>query len=160
MSKPLLPGESTSALVDVYGLAGTIGATFTIHFGSSLDYYRKEVHHIPIFVIKGLEIRSFEVQICNFGANELPSAFCMQDDAKIQKQPLSLLMFQVANCAKTTFSVKASLECGGTDILLREDVIVSPNATRLFAFPIPRFWIPDSELEDVPKPAGFQYFTI
>jgi hypothetical protein len=156
LSHPLGPGQVATAVMDVYGLAGTIGATFTVQYGSNEDCFRKEIHHIPIFVIKGLEIRSFDVQMCSFQSEELPSAFRLRDETHLRNRPLSLLLFQVANCAKTTFSVQASLQfdADAEYVSLCEDLIVSPNATRLFALPIPRFWIADADLEDVPKPTG------
>jgi hypothetical protein len=103
-------------------------------------------------VIKGLEIRSFDVQICSFDSSELPDVFKLNS---VNQNNVSLLLFQVHNCAKTAFSVIASLQNENDSFVrLNDDIIISPNSTRLFAIPLERFWIEEHNLDDVPKPIG------
>ena len=154
---PLLSGESHQLVVDAYGLAGTIGATFTIQYGGKEEQYlRKEMHHIPIFVTKGLEVTSFSVEQCSFDASEMPAVFRLKEDAHLRDKPLSLLLFHVTNSAKTAFAVQAMIR-GETDFVALEtadNFVVAPNSTRLCGLPMARLWIPDEELEEMPKRQG------
>ncbi len=158
LEKPLLPGQSCQLVMDVYGLAGTIGATFTVQYGRAEDdaFHRKEVHHIPIFVTKGLEVTWFDVQLCSFDVDEIPAPFQLQNAAHLRGKPLCLLVFHVTNSAKTAFAVQAAIQCDGEFLALDagDGFVVAPNSTRLFGLPMARLWIPDDQLQEVPKPQG------
>lgn len=154
---PLLPGQSMQFNVEVYGLLGAIGASFSIEYGGAEEepeHCRREVHHIPIFVRTALEVTHFDVHLCRFGADEVPAPFRMRNaDAFLRDAgPLCLLMFHVTNSAKNAFSLVASIDYGtGFVDLAAPNMICAPGSTHVFGIPMPRTWLPEEELVEVPQ---------
>ena len=148
--------EHLKVQLDVYGLVGAIGASFVIEYGAhsqELDAHcRAETHHIPIFVHKGLEITSLNVELCNFSATQMPALFQLEDASHLKGKSLSMLVLEVSNSAKTAFSVSITVD--SVAVASDNDFVCSPGSSRLFILPIARHWIPDEELEDVPVPKG------
>lgn len=162
-SPALMPGQSMQVNVDIYGLMGAIGASFTIEYGGGDEegeYCRREVHHIPIFVRTALEVTRFDVHLCRFGADEIPAPFRMREAGTAQLRdagPLCLLVFHVSNAAKNAFSLTASIDYGAGFVALdAPSMICAPGSTHVFGIPMPRTWLPEEALEDVPQ-TGQQY---
>jgi hypothetical protein len=157
LAAPLLPGETHHLVMDTHGLAGTIGATITIQYGGAeVQFFRKEMHHIPIFVTKGLELTAFAVEQCAFDAAEMPAVFRLKHDAHLRGKPLVLLLFHVTNSAKAAFAVQPRIRGESEFVTLEaaDSIVVAPNSTRVIGLPMARLWIPDEELEELPKRQG------